>query len=55
MAKKGVATESTASVRARAMGGGSGKSREPRNYKNNWAKINEKAPSDWGACGSKAQ
>ena len=47
-------TESTASVRKSVRAGGSSKSREPRNYKENWAKINEKAPADWGACGSKA-
>jgi hypothetical protein len=57
MAKKGYGTsaESTASVRTRVRAGGSGMSREPRNYKNDWAKINEKAPEDWGACGSKAK
>jgi len=48
-------TESTASVRASVRSGGSGKSREPNNYKQDWAKIGNKAPEDWGKCGSGAK
>jgi len=49
MAEKTV-TEDTASVRSRTLVSNPGKSREPQNYKKDWAKIGDKAPEDWGKC-----
>lgn len=40
----------TASVAKRSLESNPGKSREPMNYKKDFAKINEKAPDDWGKC-----
>jgi hypothetical protein len=55
MAKKGVATESTDSVRNAVRNKSMTQGRTPNNYKEDWAKIGNKAPDDWSACGSKAK